>query len=74
MARGIPYLGIGTDATHVAWLTNVVDRASLQYICESGNMLYQDDLASHLKELFADVLDANEDETLEDAIMGSDNE
>ena len=74
MSRGIQYLGLVTDATHQLWLTKVIDRAALKYICQSGNMIYQDDLASHLTELFADVLEANEDETLEEAIMGSDTE
>ena len=74
MSRGIQYLGLVTDPSHLTWLTNVVDRASLKYICASGNLIYQVDLASHLTELFADVLDPHEDETLEEAIMGSDTE
>jgi hypothetical protein len=70
LKHNIAYLGIVGVAAHMTWLTNVVDRSALKYICESGNSLYQEDLATHLKELFADVMDA--EDVNDDAIFHSD--
>ena len=68
MQRGTQYLGLLGSALHMTWLTTVVDRASLKFICESGSYLYQEDLATHLNELFADVVDPPEDKNLEESI------
>ena len=54
MKRGAQYFGVVFDRTHFQWLSNVVDRASLQYICAQGGLLYHADLATHVKELFSD--------------------
>ena len=54
MKMGAQYFGVVFDKTHFQWLSNVVDRASLQYICAQGGVLYHADLATHLKELFSD--------------------
>ena len=69
MQLGIAYLGIVSNATHLSWLTNVLDRAALQYIVESGHVLYQEDLASLVKDMFADLLekDGTEVELTSDA-------
>ena len=72
MQRGTPYLGLVGNAHHLTWLTNVVDRNSCQYMCTTGNFLYQEDLATLLSELFADVVDAKEDQTAEEAIQKPD--
>ena len=68
MQRGTQYLGLLGSALHMTWLTTVVDRASLKFICESGSYLYQEDLATHLNELFADVVDPPEDKNLEESM------
>ena len=65
MKRGAQYFGVVFDKTHFQWLSNVVDRASLQYICAQGGVLYQADLATHVKELFSDHIgghDVDEDD------------
>lgn len=60
MQLGIPYLGIVSSTTHMSWLTNVLDRAALQYIVQSGHVLYQDDLATLVKDMFADLLEQDD--------------
>jgi len=75
MAKGIQYFGMCTSPHHLQWLSNVLDRAALKYIVESGAFLYQEDLATHIKELFADVLqplEASEED--EEAVQASDDE
>ena len=75
MARGIPYFGICSNAHHIQWLSNVLDRAALQYIVESGTFLYMEDLATHIQELFADVLESlNTTPEDEEAVQASDEE
>ena len=72
MARGIPYFGICSSPHHLQWLSNVLDRTSLRYIVESGSYLYVEDLATHIQELFADVLESQATEEDEDAVQESD--
>ena len=65
MKRGVHYFGVVFDKTHHQWLSNAVDRASLQYICAQGDLWYQADLATHVKELFSDHIgghDVDEDD------------
>ena len=62
MKMGAQYFGIVFDKTHHQWLSNVVDRASLQYICEQGGVLYHSDLATTLKELFSDQMDKDDND------------
>ena len=69
MARGTPYLGLVGHPQLLSWLTNVVDRSSCRYMCTTGNFLYQEDLATLLTELFADVVDPKEDTTAEEALQ-----
>ena len=45
----------------MAWLTNVVDRASVRQIVKSGTFLYQEELAGSLKNMFSDVVAAEEE-------------
>ena len=63
---GIPYLGIVSNVTHVTWLTNVMDRAALQFIVQSGHVLYQDDLAELVKNMFADLLEQRDESQNQD--------
>ena len=50
LSQGLVYHGIVGNASHMGWLMNVLDRESLQYICRAGHPLYQEDLATRLKE------------------------
>ena len=61
MILGIQYCGFVIDAVHMAWLTNVVDRASVRQIVKSGTFLYQEELAGSLKNMFSDVVAAEEE-------------
>ena len=67
------YFGICAHQQHAAWLSNVIDRAALQTITTAGTVLYQEDLATHIKELFADALEEPEDVN-DDCIQCSDTE
>ena len=60
MAEGATYVGFVYHKTHLAWLTNVVDRLAMKFIVESGSYLYQEDLGSHVKQLFHDIVDPEE--------------
>ena len=62
MKMGAQYFGVVFDKTHFQWLSNVVDRASLQYICAQGGVLYHADLATHVKELFSDHIVGGDDD------------
>ena len=66
LSKGIAYHGIVGHASHMGWLTNVLDRESLQYISRAGHTLYQEDLATHLKDLFGELMEseakANDDD------------
>ena len=75
MAQGIAYFGICSSHAHLQWLSNVLDRAALKYIVQSGTFLYQEDLATHIQELFGDVLKSLEpSEEDEEAVQASDEE
>ena len=66
MRVGATYIGF-VYHTHLQWLTNVVDQNSLKYLTESGSFLYQEDLATHVKQLFEELVAPDEDENeLED--------
>ena len=60
MGVGALYTGFVYHRTHLTWLTNVVDRAAMKYITESGTYLYQEDLATHIKQVFMDLVDPEE--------------
>ena len=72
MSLGILYLGLVGSPNYLTWLSNVVDRQSLKYICRGGNFLYQEDLAKVVEELFADAVE--DTETLDEEITHTDTE
>ena len=74
MEKGIPYFGMCRDATHLAWLGNVLDRVALSCVCAAGTHLYQEDLAVHVKELFSEMLKNSEDEVSDEILAMSDDE
>ena len=57
LLEGFPYLGFVRTTAHAAYLQNKLDRDALSIITVSGSALYQADLAAHIKEHFADVVD-----------------
>ena len=67
------YVGFCSHQQHAAWLSNVIDRAALKTITTAGTVLYQEDLATHIQELFADALEVNE-EVNDDHLQCSDTE
>ncbi len=62
MDLGIQYVALAHNATYLTWLTNAVDRAALKYVCQSGHYLYQEELATHIKEHFADLVEDVDEE------------
>ena len=74
MEAGVSYFGICQSNVHFTWLGNVLDRAALQYVSEAGTHLYQEDLAAHVKEIFSDMLQTDEDGINDDALAMSDDE
>ena len=56
------YLGFPRDNGHQSFLANICDRASLKLITSDGSSLYSQDLASVIKETFADLLEGEEAE------------
>jgi hypothetical protein len=56
MKAGAQYLGLATDANHLSWLSNTVDRSAIRLIAENGSALYQQELAEHLREHFAEIV------------------
>jgi hypothetical protein len=57
MVAGVQYCGFVMNETHLSWLSNVVDRFALTLIVQKGHVLYVEDLMSHIKEHFGDILD-----------------
>ena len=57
MKTGATYLGVARNAPHGSWLHSVLDRASLIYLRESGQPLFEQDLATCIQEHVREVLD-----------------
>ena len=72
MRIGAQYFGVVFEKLHLSWLSNVVDRAALKYITTNGNPLYHEDLATHLKTLFADQIEQPEAAEFSDADCSDD--
>jgi hypothetical protein len=71
MDLGINYTCIVQSPEHGSWLQNVLDRHALQNICETGQPLFEQDLATCVKDHFQDVLDQlNEADEMEDVDPG----
>jgi len=57
LSAGCLYFGIIGNEYHLSWLQNVLDRTALCELVKAGTPLYQEDMASSIKEHFADLLD-----------------
>ena len=72
MSAGVQYVGLVSNPNYLTWLTNVLDREALKYICRSGSFLYQEELAKLVEELFADAVESNP--CPDDSIQHNDND
>ena len=64
----VQYVGVATDDRHKSWLRNIIDRAAVRSIAESGSAIYHEELSVHIAEHLADVLEElNTDDGEEDA-------
>ena len=59
---GVHYTGLVGNATQLSRLSNSIDRASMKFVVQSGSYLYEEDLATHIKALFSELVDGNEEE------------
>ena len=73
MSKGIHYFGIVSSQGHLSWLSNALDRASLKFVVQTGSYLYQEDLATHISELFSDLIE-NDDAANDEGVQASDEE
>ena len=72
MESDTQYVGFCGHQQHTSWLANVIDRAALKFITKAGTVLYQEDLATHIQELFSDALE--EQDVNDDHLKASDTE
>ena len=75
LQEGVAYFGITRSAAHGSYMQNKLDRDALAIITIQGSALYEADMAEHIKEHFADIVeefsaadvdDADTDEEQED--------
>lgn len=57
LQAGTVYFGAVGNEHHLSWLQNVLDRAALVELVTAGTPLYQEDLATSIKEHFSELLD-----------------
>ena len=57
MQEGCSYFGITRSAAHGSYMQNKLDRDALGIISMNGSALYEADMAEHIKEHFADIVD-----------------
>ena len=70
MELGVVYSCLTRSQEYCSWLVNVLDRAALQTICQSGSPLHQQDLAQCVREHFAETVDQlNEQDKAEDSVF-----
>ena len=56
LALGIPWVGLCVNQVHADWLGNVLDRWTLDLIVTEGCALYEQDLATLVRNHFSDAL------------------
>lgn len=70
MELWILYSCITRSQEYCSWLVNVLDRASLHIMCQSGSPLQQQDLAQCVREHVAETVDQlNEQDKAEDSVF-----
>ena len=67
LEAGVPYVGFASDQKHLTWLNNVVDLGALKFISKTGHTLYEQELATAVKDLYSDELDADVNEDVLEA-------
>ena len=55
--EGIEYIGVCRSQQHVSWMVNVLNRASVESTVRQGTALYEQDLATCLKDHFKELID-----------------
>ena len=71
MQKGCHYLGICQSDKHSVWVSNIIDRSAMRSIVDSSTQLHEQDLAQHISEHFAELLEeggaeADDDEEFSD--------
>ena len=54
---GIQYVGVCRSEPHCSWLINILNRAAVESTVRQGTALYEQDLATCLKDHFAKLID-----------------
>ena len=57
LEAGIQYVGICRKAEHASWLINVSNRAAVELVTRTGTALYEQDLASCIKDHFKELIE-----------------
>ena len=57
LEAGIQYVGICRKAEHASWLINVSNCAAVELVTRTGTALYEQDLASCLKDHFEELIE-----------------
>ena len=57
METATPYLGFTSSKEYCSWLCNALDLASLKYISKTGHHLFEQELSTAVKDLYADELE-----------------
>ena len=67
----IQYAGLFRTQLHMSWWCNIIDRAAVVKVAESGSPLFVEGLSTHIEKLFAEEL---EDKVDEEEVDGDDND
>ena len=67
MQQGTAYFGITRSAAHSSYMQNKLDRDALAIICIQGSALYEADMAEHIKDHFADIVEEFNAADIDDA-------
>ena len=69
--EGIEYIDVCRSQPHCSWLVNILNRASVESTTRKGTALYEQDLATCLKDHFKELIDELH---AQDAAVGDDEE
>ena len=67
MQEGVSYFGITRTTAHGSYMQNKLDRDALAIATIDGSALYEADLAEHIKEHFADIVEEFNTADVDDA-------
>ena len=52
----VSYRGFAYDSSHLNLLTNIIDTHALKLVTKEGSLLFQQDLATMVRDLYSDVV------------------